>query len=308
MPRRFAFRPAVAVPLVALLLLAAVPVASGADSVATTAATVVGTDAARVLACPRPSCRERAKVPLGGSVTVAGEAVDGFFPVRAGGRRGFVYKTFLYRPDAVDGVPRLDQGSPGCDRVALIFNIGAGYEPATGILDTLRREDVPATMFVMGWWAERNGPLLERLIADGFPIGSHGNLPPELTLRADDDIAADLRAAAAAIEAASGAPPGPWFTPFAAAIDDRVRAVAVEQGYLPIGWTVPSEDWSPEATADAVYARVVDNVQDGAIVELHLDASTSAASTAVALPRIIAELRGRGFRFVTIPEMAEPCA
>jgi len=294
--------------LVTLLLLAAAPVPAGGESVPPTVATVVGTDAARVLACPRPTCRERAKLPLGESVTVAGEPVDGFYPVRAGGKRGFVNGTFLFRPDAVDGVPRLDQGSAGCDRVALIFNVGAGYEPATGILDTLRREDVPATMFVMGWWAEQNETLLRRVVEDGFPVGSHGHLPPELTLRSDEDIAADLRTATSAIEAASGAPPVPLFTPFAAAIDDRVRALVVGQGYLPVGWTVPSEDWSPDATATAVYERVVDAVHDGAIVELHLDASTSAASTAVALPRIIAELRGRGYRFVTIPEMAEPCA
>jgi peptidoglycan/xylan/chitin deacetylase (PgdA/CDA1 family) len=52
---------------------------------------------------------------------------------------------------------------------------------------------------------------------------------------------------------------------------------------------------------------VVGQVFDGAIVELHLDASTSVVSTAVALPWIIGDLRARGYRFVTIPQMTRPC-
>ncbi|MDP9365917.1 MAG: polysaccharide deacetylase family protein, partial [Chloroflexota bacterium] len=97
------------------------------------------------------------------------------------------------------------------------------------------------------------------------------------------------------------------FTPYAAAIDDRVRAVVAAEGYLPVGWTVRSEDWNPEITADAVYQNVVGNVHDGAIVELHLDASTSVFSTAVALPWIVRDLRAAGYTFVTVPEMSAPC-
>jgi peptidoglycan/xylan/chitin deacetylase (PgdA/CDA1 family) len=53
---------------------------------------------------------------------------------------------------------------------------------------------------------------------------------------------------------------------------------------------------------------VVPNVVDGSIIEFHLDAPSSAESTAVALPRIVSDLKARGFQFVTIPEMAQPCA
>jgi hypothetical protein len=50
------------------------------------------------------------------------------------------------------------------------------------------------------------------------------------------------------------------------------------------------------------------NVYDGAIVELHLDGPASATSTGVALPWIVDELRDAGYTFVTIPELARPCA
>jgi peptidoglycan/xylan/chitin deacetylase (PgdA/CDA1 family) len=210
-------------------------------------------------------------------------------------------------PAAQGWSPGFSQGEPGCGRVALIFNVGSGYEPAVSIFDSLAAAGTPATMFVMGWWAEQNPGLTQQMLAYGFPLGSHGYVPPELTIRSDDDVAWDVAASAEAITWASGSPPGPWFTPYAGAIDDRVRAIVADQGFVPIGWGVHSEDWSPDATADTVYANVMNGVYDGAIVELHLDSSTSTWSTAVALPWIINDLGAQGYRFVTIPEMMEPC-
>src|SRR5690606_40393392 len=53
-------------------------------------------------------------------------------------------------------------GVSGCSQVALIFNIGAGYDPAYGILDTLGAYGVTCSMFVMGWLAEQNPALVQR--------------------------------------------------------------------------------------------------------------------------------------------------
>jgi len=104
-----------------------------------------------------------------------------------------------------------------------------------------------------------------------------------------------------------GYSPGPWFTPFAGASDDRVRSVAEGLGLTTVGWSVESGDWDPSATADSVYANVLDGAFDGAIVELHLDASRSLDATAGALPQIIADLSGQGYGFVSVPEMAGGC-
>ena len=198
-------------------------------------------------------------------------------------------------------------GTPGCGWVALLFNVGASYEPATGILDTLGAYGVPGTFFVMGWLAEQNPSLPQTIAAWGQPIGSHGYLPPELTARSDDDVIWDLNTASGALEAALGYNPGPWFTPFAGASDERVRSLASSQGLITVGWGVDSEDWNPAATADGIYSRVVSGIYDGAIVELHMDAQRSIGGTAVALPWILDDLLAQGFRLVSVPEMISEC-
>lgn len=198
-------------------------------------------------------------------------------------------------------------GQPGCGRVALIFNIGAGYEPALSMLDTLAYYGTPATMFLMGWWVDWAPEAALAIAASGHPIGSHGNLPPELTLREDADVKMDIWLTEEAFLRVLGEKPGPWLTGFAGASDARVDAIAALLGYTTIGWEVETADWDPNVSATMIYDRVMQQVYDGAIVELHLDASASTVTTAVALPWIIEDLTALGYRFVTIPELMNPC-
>jgi peptidoglycan-N-acetylglucosamine deacetylase len=201
----------------------------------------------------------------------------------------------------------LSAGTPGCSQVALMFNIGAGYDPAVGILDTLGAYGVPASMFVMGWLAEQNPWLVQQIAAWGHPVGSHGYVPPELTSRSDDDVAWDLQAASGALSWALGYNPGPWFTPYASASDDRIRSIASSLGLITVGWSASSGDWDPGASADSIYGNAVNGAFDGAIIELHLDAQRSIDGTAVALPWIIDDLSAQGYSFVTIPQIASWC-
>jgi len=269
-------------------------------------ATVVGTDAVNIRACPSLACKVIASAPLGYALTVTGPPTDGFTPVSYGNQVGFAYGLYLATDPA--SVPYLAQGAPGCKRLALIFNIGIGDEPATGIFDTLTAQDVPATMFPMGWWAQARPDLIARMAEDGFAIGSHGDQRRLLTELSNADVVREIRAARDAIGAALGSAPGPWFTPYAAAGDARVRALIAAEGFLPVSWTVPADDYGPSATATGVYDRVMRAATDGAIIEMHLDGPASASSTGVALLWLIADLRAEGYQFVTIPQMTMPCA
>src|SRR5438105_2470563 len=59
------------------------------------------------------------------------------------------------------------RGDPSRPWIALVFNVGAGSEPAISILDTLAEKDYRATFFVLGWWAEKNPDLLRRMAEEG---------------------------------------------------------------------------------------------------------------------------------------------
>ena len=195
------------------------------------------------------------------------------------------------------------RGDPERPTIALVFNVGAGAEPATAILDTLRDRQYRATFFVMGSWAERHPELLGRIAADGHEVGSHGYSVFDLTTVSDGEVRADLVAADAAIGAVTGRSTRPLWSPSAGYRDRRVRAIAADLGYRPILWTVDSGDWTLEATPESVYSHVVNGASNGAIIVLHLDSLRSATSTALVLPRVIDDLRGAGYQLVSVTEL-----
>jgi peptidoglycan/xylan/chitin deacetylase (PgdA/CDA1 family) len=194
-------------------------------------------------------------------------------------------------------------GDPNLPNMALVFNVGAGYEPATAILDTLADRHQHATFFVMGWWAERHPQVLRQIADGGHEIASHGHSIFDLTQATDAQVRADLEAADTAIGAVTGRSTRPLWSPSAGYRNARVRAIAASLGYRPILWTVDSADWTEEATPESVYSHVMNDARNGAIVVLHFDSPTTRDSTAQVLPAMIDNLRGAGYRLMTITEL-----
>jgi peptidoglycan/xylan/chitin deacetylase (PgdA/CDA1 family) len=197
----------------------------------------------------------------------------------------------------------ITHGDPGQPNIALVFNVGAGFEPATAILDTLAEHDQHATFFVMGWWATRHPDELKRISDAGHEIASHGDHVFDLTQVDDAEVRADLEQADAAISAVTGRTTRPLWSPSAGYRDPRVKNIAASLGYRPILWTVDSGDWTREATPESVYSHIVNGAANGAIIVLHYDSPTSQLSTAAVLGAAIDNLRSSGYALMTISEL-----
>jgi peptidoglycan/xylan/chitin deacetylase (PgdA/CDA1 family) len=195
------------------------------------------------------------------------------------------------------------RGNPDRPNVSLVINVGAGREPAVSMLDTLREKGLRTTFFVLGWWAERQQGILKRIADDGHEVASHGHSVFDLTTVSDGAVRADLESADAVISAVTGKTTRPLWSASAGARDARVNRIAASIGYRPIYLTVDSWDWMQDATADSVYNRVMERTVNGAIVVLHFDSPTTVNSTAAALPRLIDDLRAKGYSLVTITEL-----
>jgi len=195
------------------------------------------------------------------------------------------------------------RGNPERPWVALVFNVGAGHEPGTAILDTLAEKGYRASFFVLGWWADRRPELLARIANEGHEIAQHGHSVFDLTKVSDAEVRADLEAADASISAVTGRTTKPLWSPSAGYRDARVRRIVADMGYRPIIWSFDSGDWTYTATAESVYQKVMANVENGSIVVMHFDSPTTVNSTAVALPWLIDDIRAAGYRLVTVTEL-----
>jgi peptidoglycan/xylan/chitin deacetylase (PgdA/CDA1 family) len=304
MQTRRRIRPPVLFILCLALLVPTLPVAAQDDFVPEPGL-IVGTTGLHIRDCPDVSCPSVGLAQLQDPVIVTGPDENGFVPVQWAGHEGYAWN--LYVETESRGTPFLESGMPGCKRLAIIFDVGIGEPLQTHVLLWMKENNVPATVFAMGWWAQAFPDDMRTVAMLGFPIGSHGDVRLNLTGFSDDDVVTDIRDSTRHIGEIIGTDPQPYFTPYAADIDARVRALVAREGYLPVAWDVPADDWDTGITADYVYNRVVPNVTDGSIIEMHLDGPSTAQSTAVALPNIVRDLRAQGYQFVTIPDMAQPC-
>lgn len=286
----------------AVIVLALFP---NAVSAADSPLTVTATSLVNIRSCPATICEVVTTAALGDELEPVGEPQDGFTPVQVDGGTGWVFSLFVQDPGA--DAPWFTAGEGDCQRVAFLFNIGVGYEPSQAVADTLVSKGVPATMFPMGDWAIEHPEYLQMLDRNHFVIGTHGDQAIMLPQVPDADVTMDLQSSIRSIESVIGRPIDEFVTPYAATTDERVRQLSIDLGLLPVGWDVTAGDFGDDATAALVYQRVMSSVQPGSIVEFHLDGSATGSSTAVALPRIIDELRSQGYEFVTVPQMMLPC-
>lgn len=72
------------------------------------------------------------------------------------------------------------------------------------ILDLFAERDVKATFFTLGWIAERHPKMIDRIVAAGHELASHGYRHVRVTEQSPDDFRADVRRTKALLEDLSG--------------------------------------------------------------------------------------------------------
>ncbi|HEY0381388.1 MAG TPA: polysaccharide deacetylase family protein [Candidatus Elarobacter sp.] len=189
--------------------------------------------------------------------------------------------------------------------VALTYDDGPTRGVTDRVLDVLEREHVQATFFVVGRAARREPALLRRMRAGGDQIenhsDSHAHLNAIFTAHALD---AEIENAGDAIVAATGAR-AHWLRPPFGARNAAVLDAARRHGLRVALWSAMLDETSPGAAPAALAEKLLRHVGDGAIVVLHDgdagrgDAGARAYEAALT-PRVIAGLRARGYRFVTL--------
>lgn len=190
--------------------------------------------------------------------------------------------------------------------MALTFDAGANADGMPSIMETLDQLDVPATFFLTGRWVELY-PAWAEAIGGRFPVGNHTYSHPYLTDLGDDLVLQEIESAGLIIAAGAGRDPAPLFRfPFGDS-DARTIGLANSLGYLPIRWTVDTVGWRGTSGGESVASvteRVLAALQPGEIVLMHVGSNPDDGSTldADALPSIVAELRARGYAFVTIDQ------
>ncbi|MET0240619.1 MAG: glycosyltransferase [Sphingobium sp.] len=233
------------------------------------------------------------------------------------GRRAVTYDAQgLIRAERYDALPtpyvvRRTGAAP--KMLALTFDDGPDATWTPLILNALERAHVPGTFFVIGENALAHPQLLNRIIADGGEIGNHSYTHPNLALASPTETRLELNATQRMIEAYTGRSTSLFRAPYfgdaePTTADELGPALEAQKaGYTVVGLHVDPNDWQRPG-ADAIVRQVVDQVHGATpansanIILLH-DGGGDRSQTVAALPRIIATLKGEGYRFVPVSQL-----
>ena len=234
-------------------------------------------------------------------------------PVPAGDRsvesaerfRGTVWQRLLETKDRLAGLlfgmesgGRLWRGNPRRREIALTFDDGPSPLTTPLVLAILHRYEAHATFFVIGEHARAYPYLLTEMAADGHEVGDHTFHHPNMTTLDGETMAQEIGRTAVVIREAAGQSPR-WFRPPGGDYTMGVAAAARRARMELAMWTENSGDWALPP-AKIVAERVLIRAEPGSIILMH----STVMNTVRALPQIITSLQRRGYRFVTVSELA----
>ena len=179
--------------------------------------------------------------------------------------------------------------------IALTFDDGPG-EYTEELINCLVENNAKATFFMLGQNVEAYPEIAKELSDAGMELGNHSYSHPDLVTIGAEAAAQQVSNTDAALKAATGfeatvmRPPGGSF-------NDSVKA-AIDHPL--IIWSIDTRDWATKSE-DQTYQVVMDNAQDGSVVLMH-DIHEWSVKAAI---RMIPDLIAKGFKLVTVSELAE---
>lgn len=182
-------------------------------------------------------------------------------------------------------------------RVALTFDAAWGAEDTQILIDALGKYGAKATFFVVGEWVDKYPDAVRSLHAAGHSVMNHSDTHPHMSQLAADGILKEANRASDKIEKITGVRPDLLRVPYGDYNDTVIKTLR-SGGYQVIQWDVDSLDWK-DLSANEICRRVTDKVKPGSIVLFH----NAAKHTPEALPVILANLKDKGYEFVTVSEM-----
>ena len=185
--------------------------------------------------------------------------------------------------------------------VALTFDDGDYGDNLSRIVQILAENDVLGTFFLTGLAAEAHPELIRNILAQGHTIGNHSYSHPLFTNLSTLQMKGQLDRLEVSMQRITGQSTKPFFRPPYGDYNSTVLQTVGDAGYSKtVTWNIDPADWKG-ISADEITKSVLQNISPGSIVLMH--ATSGAVNTPAALPNIISNLKARGYKMVTLPEL-----
>lgn len=186
---------------------------------------------------------------------------------------------------------------------AITFDDGPSRATAQ-VLDILAAECVPATFFVLGAHAERHPRVVQRMQAEGHSVAIHGMTHMRLGGAGESDVERQVRETQGMLRRL-GVSPAPLYRTPHGSKSRGVFAVVRRQGLTLWAWSRGIWD-TDRPDPEILVRRATRFARSGMVLLLHDgrgdEPDPDIQPMVSALPRILGELKRRGFEFVRLAD------
>ncbi|SOC00105.1 peptidoglycan-N-acetylmuramic acid deacetylase [Ureibacillus xyleni] len=193
------------------------------------------------------------------------------------------------------------RGNPNKKTIYLTFDNGFENGYTESILDTLKKEKVPATFFLTGHYLTSATDLVKRMIKEGHIIGNHSYGHPDMSKLSDEELVKEWKKFDDKLKELTGIERTYYVRPPKGIFSERDIRVGNDHGYTHVFWDTAFVDWHADSTVGWEYAydELMTQLHPGAVILLH----TVAKHNADALPKFIEDAKKEGYTFGSLDDL-----
>lgn len=186
--------------------------------------------------------------------------------------------------------------------IYLTFDCGYenGYMPS--ILDTLKKQEVPAAFFLVGNYLESEPDLVKRMVQEGHLVGNHTFSHPDMSqISTKEAFSQELQKVEQLYQEITGQEMPRLYRPPQGIYSISNLKMAQEMEYHTFFWSLAYVDWyqDRQPSHEEAFEKLLGRIHPGAIVLLHSTSSTNAEI----LDELLTKWKEMGYRFGTLEEL-----
>lgn len=193
------------------------------------------------------------------------------------------------------------KGKPDKKVAYLTFDNGYENGLTESILDTLKKENAPATFFLTGHYLNSAAPFVKRMVDEGHGIGNHSFGHPNMAKLTPAQMEEEWKKFDSLLEKTTGLKRTVYARPPEGIFNENVLDVGNQLGYRHIFWSVAFIDWYADKPRGKAYAynELMNQLHPGAVILMH----TVSTDNAEALPDFIRDAKKQGYTFGTLDDL-----